>query len=358
MGIHQLNTLLRKKCPHVFQELNIGVFAYEKIAIDISFFIYRLMAGRGDRWLEGFIELVACLRRHDVHCVFCYDGPAPPEKMATHAERKASKDRQANEIDRIKDAICRFVETGVVDDEIQAIYDKAVPSFINKQAVTLEGLEGYLKKKEQQVVHRTDVDCSLTKKLFDILNVPWYDAPTEGETMCAHLNRIGDVKAVLSDDTDVLAYGGTTLISNLNMNTGECIVVEHSDIVEGLELTNESFLDLCIMCGTDYNKNMAGYGPMKALGLMQKHGSIDELANVGFDISILNHERGREIFTKPLDCKYNTPYCGYPSVDELKEYVRENALRISMDLLLRSFARKTMVYAKEEMSIADDAMEQ
>lgn len=357
MGIHQLNVLLRKKCPHVFQEWHIGLFAFEKVAVDISFFIYRLMASRGDRWLEGFMELVACLRRHDVHCVFCYDGPAPPEKASTHEERKASKDRQANEIDRIKSAIDRLERTGEVDADMEAIYAKAVPTFLDRKPIpTLDGLRKYLKKKEQQVVHRTDMDASRTKELFDLLNVPWYDAPTEGETMCAHLNRIGDVKAVLSDDTDVLAYGGTTLISNLNMRSGTCTLVEHSDVVDGLGLSPSSFLDLCIMCGTDYNKNLVGYGPMKAYGLMKEYGSIDELAERGWDVSILNHHRGREIFTKPLDCIQDTPYCGYPNVDKLRMFVRDNALRISMDVVMKSFSRKSLVYGSkaEDENILED----
>jgi 5'-3' exonuclease len=43
-----------------------------------------------------------------------------------------------------------------------------------------------------------------------------------------------------------------------------------------LGLTKAQFLDLCILCGTDFGPKIAGVGPMRALQLIQQHGSIEE----------------------------------------------------------------------------------
>ena len=56
--------------------------------------------------------------------------------------------------------------------------------------------------------------------------------------------------------------------------------------------------NLCILCGTDYNKNIYKVGPKKAYDLLKKHESID---NFTIDTSILNHIRVRELFCPKYD---------------------------------------------------------
>lgn len=44
-----------------------------------------------------------------------------------------------------------------------------------------------------------------------------------------------------------------------------------------LELTQEQFIDLCILMGCDYCGTVRGIGPVRALSLVQKHNSIDKI---------------------------------------------------------------------------------
>ncbi len=44
---------------------------------------------------------------------------------------------------------------------------------------------------------------------------------------------------------------------------------------QGTGLSMEQFVDFCILCGCDYVNNIRGIGPVKALQLIQKHGSIE-----------------------------------------------------------------------------------
>lgn len=45
-------------------------------------------------------------------------------------------------------------------------------------------------------------------------------------------------------------------------------------VLEGLELTHEQFIDLCILLGCDYCETIRGIGPKRAIDLIREHKSI------------------------------------------------------------------------------------
>ena len=95
MGIKNLNTFLRDICPDIFVPTHLSQFAYKKVAIDISLYMHKYKACCGDRWLSAFINLIASLRRNELHCVFIFDGKAPIEKDREHVKRKESRSLQS-----------------------------------------------------------------------------------------------------------------------------------------------------------------------------------------------------------------------------------------------------------------------
>lgn len=40
-------------------------------------------------------------------------------------------------------------------------------------------------------------------------------------------------------------------------------------------MTQEEFIDLCILCGCDYTHTIGGMGPVTAYKLMKEHGNIE-----------------------------------------------------------------------------------
>ena len=72
MGIHNLNSLLRKKCPQVFKEVHLSNLAYTKVAIDISLFMFKYKTIHGDKWLSGFLTLYECLRKNLIHPILAF----------------------------------------------------------------------------------------------------------------------------------------------------------------------------------------------------------------------------------------------------------------------------------------------
>jgi flap endonuclease-1 len=46
-------------------------------------------------------------------------------------------------------------------------------------------------------------------------------------------------------------------------------------VISGLGITSEQFVDVCILCGCDYAGTIRGIGAVRALQLVQKHGAPD-----------------------------------------------------------------------------------
>ena len=44
-------------------------------------------------------------------------------------------------------------------------------------------------------------------------------------------------------------------------------------VVSGLGITSDQFVDVCILCGCDYAGTIRGIGAVRALQLVQKHGA-------------------------------------------------------------------------------------
>ena len=71
-------------------------------------------------------------------------------------------------------------------------------------------------------------------------------------------------------------------------------------MLQVLGLTASEFLDFCIMCGTDYNKNVFRVGVEKAYKYITTYHNIE---HVPLDTTILNHEKVRSMFR--IECDFS-----------------------------------------------------
>ena len=141
--------------------------------------------------------------------------------------------------------------------------------------IDIDAVEEYLKKKEKQIINFSKDDIIDLKKMLELFGVPYIQAPGEAEALGAYLSSVGKIKAVLTEDTDVLAYGTSIYISNLNSSTGYCDGIYLSEVLESFEFSQEEFLDFCIMCGTDYNDNIPGYAAGNVFKFITKYKCIE-----------------------------------------------------------------------------------
>src|SRR5690606_14025596 len=61
-------------------------------------------------------------------------------------------------------------------------------------------------------------------------------------------------------------------------------------ILQGMELTMDQFIDVCILCGCDYCDSIRGIGPKKAYNMIKKYGNIE---------GVLKHIKGQKSYVVP-----------------------------------------------------------
>ena len=363
MGITNLNKFLRNNCPEIFEEIHLSEYSFKKIAIDISLYLCKFKSSCGDRWLSAFINLVGCLRKNEVHCVFIYDSGCVPEKNAERQERAAQRAKLEDRVYKLEESLDKFHLSGEIDPILIELYEKRNKTLEPKRLMP-RGLIGAIKtpevdmkfveeaviKMRSHILEISAEDFLLTKELFKILKVPYFNAPLEAETFASDLCKRGLVDAVLSEDTDVLAYAAPVFLSKINTTQGTCIRIKYDKLLSALELKCDEFLDLCIMCGTDYNKNIFRVGPEKAYKYIQKHSTIEEIAqaNPNLDVTVLNHVRGRYLFRQYETLNIKIPYCGSPEFQKLTEFIFKHNIKYSIEGIKASFTQSSTIVIVEE----------
>jgi len=81
---------------------------------------------------------------------------------------------------------------------------------------------------------------------------------------------------VASEDTDVIIYEAP-LLRGLGSKKNALVEVDGAQVRIALELPRESFVDLALLCGTDFSQRLKNVGPFTALKLIRKFNSIENL---------------------------------------------------------------------------------
>uniref|UniRef100_H3CQY2 Zgc:110269 n=1 Tax=Tetraodon nigroviridis TaxID=99883 RepID=H3CQY2_TETNG len=268
MGITKLADLIRFDAPDAISYKDISDYTGKAIALDTSIVVNQFRAATPslnkqiqDKYtllsspLTGLFFRTLTFLEYDIKPVFVFDGRPPGEKRAV-LEKRAE------------------------------LAGWTSPSHT--------GTELYLK--ESKLNARNCI------QLLKLIGVPVIQAPADAEALCAWLVKEGTVDAVASEDMDTLPFGANILIRQFKSKKDGLIpldreVIEYSltKLLERLQINHQEFVDLCILLGCDYCEKICGLGPRRALRLIQKHRTIE---NVLLHINRKNH-------SVPLSWKYN-----------------------------------------------------
>lgn len=212
--------------------------------------------------------------------IFVFDGKYIDEKSETQEKRKADKKKLIDEAEAFK---LKILEV----DELER-----TPAMITE-----------LRKKMHHLGFLPTEDKDVMIGILSGIGLPVLRATGEGEQLCAMLCIEGKVDAVYSTDTDLVAFGCPLTINEaggyvqnpitkMNEESFRCTLFK--PILSSLEIDYETFRDLCIMSGCDFNKNIPQVGVGRSYKLLKEYKSIDNLP-AKYDKTCLNYVRCREI---------------------------------------------------------------
>ena len=283
MGI-KLGPLLETR-PIKVEEL-----ANQKVAIDGYNILYQFLSsirqadgnlltdseGRVTSHLSGLFFRISTLVDNGIRPCIIFDGKPPKLKRKLLEERRLRK----------------------------------IKAEIEWEAAISAGDVETARTKAQQTTRLDNEMLVESKRLLDLLGIPWFDAPSEGEAQVAFLIKSGKVDYGASQDYDTILFGAKNFVRNLTLsnrrklpkqNKWVAVTPEIIDIdlsLSNLEITREQLVDVSILMGTDFNPGIDGIGPKKGLKLIKECGNAEEvLVKIGKDID--NLDEIRNLFLNP-----------------------------------------------------------
>lgn len=313
MGIKGLRQFLKKITPNAFSKFPLSYFRGKRIAIDISCLMYKYMSvcqGREidstnvifhdldkekifNDWLSMFIHQCITFVESGVTPIYVFDGKPIDEKMEEISRRGEVREAKMSEIKQ----------------ELRKIRISDEEEFTIEQIKeTLEKSDAHVSSLMKQVIDLPGSEKMKLKKIFLDLGIPVVQSKYDAEKTCAMMAIEGLVDMVYSADTDTIVYGAPIVIYEIKKESyndvycNVCSMIHYPSVLSSLELNDAQFLDMCISCGTDYNKNIRGIGPVKSHLGIQKYGRIEDfVVNIKAsveEVSGLNYETCRKIFSK------------------------------------------------------------
>lgn len=109
---------------------------------------------------------------------------------------------------------------------------------------------------------------------------------------------------------DILAFGSNYQIRGLKYTGG--YLISYKTALSELGISQEEFIDFCILSGCDYTGTLKGVGPITALKLIKKYKNIENILendkNLKTKGEFFEYKKVRNLFQNPLvlyDIKVN-----------------------------------------------------
>lgn len=115
-----------------------------------------------------------------------------------------------------------------------------------------------------------------SKKLLELMGVPYIQAKGEGEAQASYMVEKGDAWAVGSQDYDCILFGAPRMVRNLTITGGKANleIINLEKVLKDLEITREQLVDIAILVGTDFNMGVKGIGAKTGLKLIKENDNI------------------------------------------------------------------------------------
>ena len=241
MGIPNLLRLLR----NITTRQPLSSYRGKRAGIDGYTWLHRSLYCIGDGILKSPIDISRCINfftkklqlllKNDITPIFIFDGDKLPMKNNEEDKREIKRKEYLRESENL---------------------------------LKMNNIYGAIFKK----IESFDVTPEFAYEFMKILNtykIEYYVAPYEADAQLAYLSYINYVDFIITEDSDLLAYGCNCVLFKLGSlknelpDVGEEILYENLKKSKEIRLKNfskDKFLNFCILCGCDYLK-IPGVGP-------------------------------------------------------------------------------------------------
>ena len=253
MGIKNLKKIIDKYSPKAITVTTINDYKNKTLGIDFNLMLYKMILSirmngydiKNDDIIVTHIHALLLKMKgfikHNITPVFVFDGMAPKIKSSTLNQRKEFQ------------------------NFMQQKYYKAITQDEKKKYY-------FMKSK---INYDEIMDCMNLIKLFGYTVI---ESLEEADSQLADLIKKQKIDYVVTDDMDILVFGGTKIIKNFTIVDKKKMQEIDLDILKkDAKLTQSQLVDLSILLGCDYCPTIKGVGLVGSYKLLKQYGSLSEI---------------------------------------------------------------------------------
>ena len=203
-------------------------------------------------YITGLTNRIYYYLNNNIIPVFVFDGVPPIEKKETLKKRTNIKQRIKSKIEMLSNINLdnNYLQQNEINKEINKLTNQLV--YVNKYHI---------------------LEC---KKLLTLLGIPFICAPDEAEKYCVFLYKQKLVDYIVTDDTDVLTFGGNHILKTSIKN--DTIIEMNLDIIlNKFNYSYDKFIEFCILSGCDYLPIIPNLGINTVFNLFKKYDNIKSI---------------------------------------------------------------------------------
>lgn len=294
MGVKGLNSVLENIPNSMYvNKLSIKELKNKTVAIDINNWLYQfLCAGRKGACGEifnskeekitiilGLYRRVVFLLKNKIKPIFVFDGKPPFFKNTILEIRKENKKKAQEKIDK---------------KEYKSIDEK--------------------KKLIQKASSLTKQDIKNSKKLFDLMGLPYINSPGEADAQLGYLSKSKLVDYIISEDSDIIVFGGNNIIRGFKASKNNYEVLN----IDNVALTQIDLAKISILLGCDYFEGVKGIGKKRILKMIENK-EIDFKLALTINEELVNKVVDNYLHPKVIEIEkieFKTP-----NIEELKVFL-------------------------------------
>ena len=222
MGVRHMQKVLPPVLPCSWSALS-----GKSVAVDISVYSFQF---KSNQCLLGRMHrMLSLFRIHGIQPIFVFDGKPPEHKrdvLIQRWQRKQEYEHRASQLTQ------QYADT-----------DEPMPSRIKQQVARYQ--------KRAVTIRKTDKQQLM--QLITLHGFTYVCSDEEADGLCAAWVHQGHVWGVMSEDMDMLVYGCSVVIRNVDIVTETVCVYSYATLLTHLRMSSRLFTYVCVLSGTDYH---------------------------------------------------------------------------------------------------------